>query len=409
MVTRAFRTAVSGRPGPVALALPEDMLAEETKAPDIGAHMRTTPTPDRMPMIDLRTLLRHTERPLLLLGGTGWTQEGRENIAEFAANNALPTATAFRRQSLFANDHDCYIGNLGFGGMPFPNAYAERADLIIAVGTRLGGGTTLHYRLINAPQPKQKIAHVHPGAEELGRVVQPELAIEADVNAFAHAAAMMGKCRKGAVAANRKEARKAYLESLDLEPQPGPVDMAAVMTWLRDVLPRDTIVTNGAGNFADWPNRFYSYRAHGTILAPISGAMGYGLPAAVAAKIAHPERTVVCFAGDGDFLMNGQELATAMRYGANPVILVINNSMYGTIRMNQEIKHPGKVSGTGLTNPDFAAYARSFGAHGETVASTDEFFPAFERAIASGTASVIELLVGRDHLGPDMTVSGLTH
>ncbi|MGI9483895.1 MAG: thiamine pyrophosphate-dependent enzyme [Hyphomicrobiales bacterium] len=409
MLTRALRTAVSGRPGPVALALPEDMLADETNAPDITPYVRTEPAPDRMSMIELRTLLRHTEKPLLLLGGTGWTQAGRENITEFAANNALPVATAFRRQDLFANDHECYIGNLGFGGAPFPNEYAEKADLIIAAGTRLGGGTTLHYKLITAPQAKQKIVHVHPGAEELGRVIQPELAIQSDVNSFAHAAAMMGKCRKGAMAANRKQARKAYLDSLELKPQPGPVDMAAVMAWLREALPRDAIVTNGAGNFADWPNRFYSYRSHGTILAPVSGAMGYGVPAAVAAKLAYPERTVLCFAGDGDFLMNGQELATAMRYGASPVILVINNSMYGTIRMNQELKHPGTISGTGLTNPDFAAFARSFGAFGETVTSTDEFYPAIERAFASGTAAVIELLVGRDHLGPDMTVSELSH
>lgn len=407
MLTRAMRTAVSGRPGPVALALPQDMLAEKTGVADIRAYSRSVPTPDRNSIIELRTFLRNAKKPLLLLGGTGWTREGREKITEFAETNMLPVATGFRRQALIANDHDCYIGSLGFSGSPFLNDYARNADLIIAVGTRLGDATTNHYDLISAPESVQTLVHVHPGAEELGRVIQPHLAIEAGVNAFAHAAAAMGKCRKGAVAATRKEARAAHLESLRLNAQPGPVDMAQIMEWLREALPRDAIVANGAGNFADWPNKYYTYRSHGSIIAPVSGAMGYGVPGAIAAKLARPERAVVCFSGDGDFLMNGQELATAMRYGSNPIIIVINNSMYGTIRMHQENDFPGQVSGTGLTNPDFAAYARSFGAHGETVTSTEEFYPAFERAYSSGTVAVIEVVVGRDHLGPDMTISGL--
>ena len=409
MVTRALRTAVSGRPGPVALALPEDMLAEQTDAEDIPPFARSTPTPSRDEMIDLRTHLRNTERPLMVLGGTGWSEKGRADITAFAEQNALPVATAFRRQSLFTNDHDCYIGNLGFAGIPVPNSYAEDADLIIAVGTRLGSGTTLHYKLINAPKATQKIVHVHPGAEELGRVIHADLPIQADVNAFAYKAAAMGKCRQEGSNGQRvrSKIRQKYEKSLQLGPQKGPIDMGEIMAWLRSELPRDTIVTNGAGNFADWPNRFYSYRGSNTIVAPVSGAMGHGVPGAIAAKLAYPERTVVCFAGDGDFLMNGQELATAMRYGTGVVFLVINNSMYGTIRMNQENAFPGKVSGTELTNPDFAAYARSFGAAGVQVHETEEFFPAFEQAYNASQPTVIELLVGPDHLGPELNLSDI--
>ncbi|MGI9373924.1 MAG: thiamine pyrophosphate-binding protein [Hyphomicrobiales bacterium] len=407
MVTRALRTAVSGRPGPVALALPEDMLAEETDVEDIPPFSRSKPTPSRDEMIDLRTCLRNTERPLLVLGGTGWTEKGRADITAFAEQNALPVVTAFRRQSLFANDHPCYAGNLGFAGDPHPNSYAEKADLIIAVGTRLGSGTTLHYKLIAAPKAHQKIVHVHPGAEELGRVVYADLAIQADVNMFAYKAAAMGKCRKEGNRGSklRNKAHLDYENSLQLSPQEGPIDMGEIMAWLRTELPRDTIVTNGAGNFADWPNRFYAYRGTNTIVAPVSGAMGHGVPGAVAAKLAYPERTVVCFAGDGDFLMNGQELATAMRYATKVIFLVINNSMYGTIRMNQEHSFPGMVSGTGLTNPDFAAYARSFGANGVQVTETEEFFPAFEQAYNSSQPTLIELLVGPNHLGPGVTLS----
>lgn len=403
-INRAVRTAISGRPGPVALALPEDVFRELSDAADLPPAVLTESRPDVGLMERLRALLGDARRPLVVLGGSGWTTAGWDAIHDFAQAFDLPVSTGFRRQGLFDNGHDCYVGNLGFGSQPPLMDYVRQADLILAVGSRLGDATSMRFSLVEAPKPGQTLVHAMPGAEELGRVYQPDLAIQADVNAFAQAAAALAPFRPAPWAAARQALHDAYVQGLSLSAQAGPIDMGVVMAHLRERLPADAVVTNGAGNFADWPNKFYQYRGERTILAPVNGAMGYGLPAAVAAKLADPRRVVVAFCGDGDFLMNGQELATAVQYGLNPIILVINNSMYGTIRMHQERQHPGRVSGTDLTNPDFAVYARAFGAQGAVVERTEDFPAALARALGADTASVIELRVGADHLGPDTSL-----
>jgi acetolactate synthase-1/2/3 large subunit len=406
-VNRAIRVATSGRPGPVALVLPEDMLremADVTDLPPVSA-VRNAPAPDDM--TDFRALLAQAARPLVILGGSNWSKAGRRAIREFAERNHLPVGTGFRRQSLFDNDHACYVGNVGFGSLQALAEYIPTADLIIAIGSRLADATSFKYEYIKAPRPSQKLVHVLPGPEELGRVLAPDLAIMAEPDRFAIAAAKMPPVDSPPWQDICFALGRAHASALMLAPQAGPVDMGVVMAYLRRKLPRDAIVTNGAGNFADWPNKFYTYRAHRTVLAPVSGAMGYGVPAAVAAKIAYPKRIVVGFAGDGDFLMNGQEIATAVQYGVAPIILVVNNGSFGTIRMHQEQRHPGRVSGTALRNPDFGDYARAFGGHGEVVTRTEDFEPAFERALNAGVAAIVELRVGPDNLGPDLSLTDL--
>jgi acetolactate synthase-1/2/3 large subunit len=313
----------------------------------------------------------------------------------------------FRRQGLFDHDHENYIGTLGFGGEPSPNRYIRDCDLVIAVGTRLDDGTTLKFSLIEAPVPRAPLVHVHPGPEELGRLYQPTLGIQADENSFAVALATMRPTRSDARVNVCRNARAAYLEMQRLPAQSGPVDMGHVMHVLSDRLPADAVMTTGAGNASDWPNIYYRYRSFRGALAPISGAMGFGVPAAIAAKVAFPHRMSVYVGGDGDFLMNGQELATAVQYGLNPIFVIVDNCGYGTIRMHQEQRFPGRPSGTALRNPDFAVVAQGYGAHGEIVERTSDFAPAFERAVASAKAAVIHVKVGPDHLGPNMTVSSL--
>ncbi|MEA2778879.1 MAG: acetolactate synthase large subunit [Rhodospirillaceae bacterium] len=406
-VNRALRVATSGRPGPVALVLPEDMLRERIHVMDLPpvSVVRNAPAADDM--TDFRAILARATRPLVILGGSNWSEAGRRAIHAFAESNHLPVATGFRRQSLFDNDHACYVGNLGFGSLQALAEYIPTTDLIIAIGSRLADPTSFKYQYIGAPRPSQKLVHILPGPEDLGRVLTPDLAIMAEPDSFAVAAKKMPPIDSPQWQHICFKLGRAHASALALGPQAGPIDMGVVMACLRRKLPRDAIVTNGAGNFADWPNRFYTYRAHRTVLAPVSGAMGYGVPAAVAAKIAYPQRTVVGFTGDGDFLMNGQEIATAIQYGVAPVILVVNNGSYGTIRMHQENRHPGRVSGTDLRNPDFGHYARAFGGHGEVVTRTEDFEPAFERALNAGVAAIVELRVGPDNLGPDLSLAGL--
>ncbi len=406
-VNRAISIATNGRPGPVALALPEDMLLEMAQVEDLPAAVSLKTSPLTSDLERLADMLGKAERPLLVLGGSGWNEDGRKAIHQFALQNQLPVATGFRRQDLFDNTHSGYIGNLGFGSFEHLLDYVVKADLIIAVGSRLADATSRKYTLIKAPNPRQKLVHVQSAAEELGRVLTPDLAICSDLNIFAAHACNAITVKHPGWAGATKELADAFQNSLNLKPQVGPVDMSEIMGYLRSSLPEDAIITNGAGNYADWPNKMFTYRSARTTLAPISGAMGYSVPSAVAAKIAFPDRIVVGFAGDGDFLMNGQEIATAVQYGVNPIILVINNSSYGTIRMHQEVRHPDRVSGTDLVNPDFAAFAKSFGANGETVETTDQFIPAFERALKSRHTTLIELRVGTDSFGPDTSISGL--
>lgn len=404
-VNRAFRVAISGRPGPVALSLPEDMLFAISAAADLPPVKAVPSCPSPGDIEKIGVMLNAADKPLLLLGGTCWTEAGHRAILEFAENHDLPVAVGFRRQGLFPHSHPNFIGNLGFGGMPMPNDYAKSADLIIALGARLNDGTTLKFSLINAPLPQCRLVHILPGAEELGRLYQAELPILADPNEAAKALASMPAAKKHS--AVRQSARKNYERMRALPPQTGPVDMAAVMEILNTRMPADTTVTTGAGNAADWPNIHYNYRQFLGALAPISGAMGMGVPAAVAAKFARPDAPSIYIGGDGDFLMNGQEVATAVRYDLDPVFIIVDNGMYGTIRSNQERKYPGRVSGTTLSDVDFAAVARGYGAHGERVLKTDEFAPALARALASNGAAVIHILVGPDHLGPNLTVSKL--
>ena len=407
MVSRAFHLAVSGRPGPVVLALPEDMLTASARVEDVRRFRRVQAHPGAADLQTLREMLAKAKRPVLLLGGGDWSTEACRDIAAFAEANDLPVACSFRRQDLFDNRRRNYIGDVGIGINP---ALAERireADLLLAVGARLGEMTTGGYTLIEAPRPKQQLVHVHPGTEELGRVYQADLLINAGMAEFAAAARELAPLPAPAWSGWTAAASDDYLLWLQPGPMPGKLDLGTVMLFLRERLPADAIVTNGAGNYSSWVHRFYQYSGLRTQLAPTNGSMGYGLPAAVAAKIVHPEKTVVCFAGDGCFLMNGQELATALQHDAPIIVIVVNNGMYGTIRMHQERRYPGRTSGTQLINPDFTALARAYGAYGEVVVTTDEFEAAFERAVASNWPALLELRIDPDAITPRTTLTAI--
>ncbi|MER8436849.1 thiamine pyrophosphate-binding protein [Mesorhizobium sp. M1312] len=398
-VNRAFKIAVSGRPGPVALALPEDMLFSLTDTPDLAAARATPATPSPADISAVGKLLEQSKKPLLLLGGTIWTPEGHAAVIRFAEAHDLPVAIGFRRQGLFPHDHPNFVGSVGFGGIPQPNQYAREADLVIALGSRLNDPTTLKHKIIAAPRPECQLVHIHPGAEELGRLYQADLPILADPSLAALALSELRPTRIHTAATS--DALAGYTAHVTLPPQLGPVDMAEVMRVLNERLPRDTTMTTGAGNATDWPNIHYCYRQFLGAAAPVNGAMGMGVPAAVAAKFARPHSPSVYIGGDGDFLMNGQELATAIQYQLDPLFIIIDNESYGTIRGNQEARYPGRVSGTDLRNPDFAKVAEGYGAHGERVEATEDFEPALERALSSGRAAVIHVLVGPKSLGPN--------
>lgn len=397
-INRAFKIATSGRPGPVALALPEDMLFSLTDTPDIPPARATPAAPMATDMASLGNMLAQAERPLLLLGGVMWTEAGHSAVKRFAEAHDLPVTVGFRRQGLFPHDHPNFAGSLGFAGIPDPNAYAQEADLIIALGSRLNDPTTMKHRVI-PPRPNAKLVHIHPGAEELGRLHQADLPILADPNLAAVALAALPATRRHSTA--RAQAVAGWQAHVTLPPQPGPVDMADVMQILNTRLPPETTMTTGAGNASDWPNIHYRYRQFLGAAAPVSGAMGMGVPAAVAAKMVRPHAPAVYIGGDGDFLMNGQELATAVQYGLDPIFIIVDNGKYGTIRGNQESRYPGRVSGTTLRNPDFAAMAETYGALGERVTTTSEFGPALDRALTAGRAAVIHILVGPNSLGPN--------
>ncbi len=405
MVAHAFQLATSGRPGPVVLALPEDMLRERTEAADAAPYRPVQAHPGAPDMARLRELLAGAERPLVILGGGGWSARAVADMRAFIEANGLPAAVSFRCQDRLDNTHPNYAGHLGIAAEPRLKARVREADVLLVVGARLGEMTTGGYTLIDIPRPRQRLIHVHSGVEELGRVYQGELMINAGMAEFAAAAKALAPVDSGRWAARAAAAHDDYLESIRPGPVPGELQMGEVMSYLCERLPPEAIVTNGAGNYSVWPNRFYRYRAYPSQLAPTSGSMGYGLPAAVAAKTVHPERPVVCFAGDGCFLMTGQELATAVQYGLNIVVLVVNNGMYGTIRMHQERSYPGRISGTELVNPDFAALARAYGADGETVERTADFAPAFERALAAGRPALIELRIDPEAITPSATLS----
>jgi acetolactate synthase-1/2/3 large subunit len=407
LVSHAFHVAVAGRPGPVVLALPEDVLEDEVSVADTAPYrvVRASPAPEAL--ATLRSMLAEAERPLLMLGGGGWTAEACRDLRRFAEENGVPVICAFRFQDLFDNRHPLYAGDAGIGINPKLAQRIRDADLVLAVGPRLGDMTTSGYTTLTVPRPLQRLVHIHAGAEELGRVYQAELLVNSGMPQIARALAELAPVGPTRWRDWARAAREDYLRWTDRRTMPGPVQLWDVMDHLQSRLPEDAIITNGAGNFSVWVHRFYRHARYRTQLGPTSGAMGYGVPAAVAAKAVHPERVVVCFCGDGDFLMTGQELATAVQYGLAIIVIVVNNRMYGTIRMHQERHYPGRVVGSDLVNPDFAAYARAFGAHGEVVEETAQFPAAFDRAVLSGKPAVIEVRIDPQAITPNTTLDAL--
>jgi acetolactate synthase I/II/III large subunit len=405
-LSRAFHTAVSGRPGPVVLALPEDMQTDMATVPDAGPYSRVASHPGPANMQKLRDMLTGAQRPFVIVGGGGWTAQACEDFRSFVSTFNLPVGCAYRCQDLIDNRDPHYVGDIAVGLNPKIAERIKSSDVLLVVGARLGEWTTVNYTLVDIPRPQQKLIHVHSGAEELGRVYQGDLLINSGMPEFAAAARVLEPIRERW--AEWTGGARAELEAWQQPVQvPGRVNMSEVMQFLRNRIPRDSIITNGAGNFSLWAHRFYHYGAFRTQLAPTSGAMGYGVPAAVAAKLVHPERTVVSFSGDGDFLMTGQELATAAQYDLKITFVVVNNGMYGTIRMHQEREFPGRVSGTELKNPDFATLARAYGFHGETVETTADFAGAFERAQSANTAALIEVRIDPEAINPRTTLSAI--
>jgi acetolactate synthase-1/2/3 large subunit len=411
-IARAFQVATSGRPGPVVLALPEDMLIAKAEVADTRRYQPVQASPSSAQIATLRAMLKDAKKPLLLLGGGTWTDEACADVQKFAEANALPVACAFRFQDLLDNDHPHYAGDVGIGINPKLAARVKEADVLIAFGPRLGEMTTSGYSLLNSPVPQQRLVHIHPDPQELGSVYQAELMIAGGAPETAKMLAAMEPVDASAWRHTVEEAR-AELRAWQQQPPifkdgSAPLDLWQLVQDLQAALPHDTMITNGAGNYATWAHRYWHYGAMRTQLAPTSGAMGYGVPAGVAAKIIDPARTVVTFAGDGEFMMTGQELATAVQYRAGLILIVFNNNMFGTIRMHQEREYPGRVSGTGLHNPDFAALAQAYGGHGEVVEKTADFAPALQRAAAfarkQNLPAVIELRYDGNLITPGATL-----
>ncbi|QGY04564.1 thiamine pyrophosphate-binding protein [Methylobacterium mesophilicum SR1.6/6] len=404
ILARAFRVAMQGRPGPVVVALPEDMLDDAVAVADAPRVVPAAPAPSPGDAERLRAMLAEARRPVALLGGSRWTPEAVAALAAWAERHDVPVAVSFRRAQLFPADHPNFAGELGIGPNPALLARIKESDLLLMVGGRLSEMPAQSYGLLGIPDPGLPLVHVHPDAGELGRVYQPALAIEAAPETFCAAVPDFETTGRGR-AAEAHAAYRAWSEAP--EPKPGAFQYGEAITWLRGRLPPDAVICNGAGNFATWVHRYYRFRAFGTQLAPTSGSMGYGLPAAVMAKRSHPDRIVVALAGDGDVMMTVQEFATAVQYGIAVVVVVLDNGMYGTIRMHQEREYPGRVSATELRNPDFAALARACGGHGEHVERTDEFAPAFERSLASGLPAMIHCRVDPEALTPTMTLAAI--
>jgi acetolactate synthase-1/2/3 large subunit len=407
IIQRAFHTAMQGRPGPVVIALPEDMLTEAASAVDASRVEPAPIWPGLTQMAELQKMLWAANRPVAILGGGGWTKRASAAFARFAERFDLPVVSSFRRSSLFDGEHDNFAGEIGYSVNPKLKARVEAADLALLIGTRMSEAAAQGYALFAIPSPRQRLVHVHADANEIGRNYHPTLGIVASPHEFC--AALEGVEPPPAIrwSAETRAARAEYLSWSDRAPtNPGRVQLGEIMLTIRKRSP-DGIFTNGAGNFSIWVGRFLRFRGIEQQLGPTSGSMGFGLPAAIAAQRLFPKRTVVCFAGDGDFLMNGQEFATAVQYGLPVVAVVIDNGMYGTIRMHQERMYPGRVIGTALRNPDFAALARAFGGHGETVEETAQFLPAYERALASGLPSILHVKVDPEAITPATTLSAI--
>ncbi|MEM7210946.1 MAG: thiamine pyrophosphate-binding protein [Pseudomonadota bacterium] len=405
VVSRAFQTALSGRPGPVVVALPEDMISAATDAAK-GMQVRVSrPAPDPAAVDEAMAMLVAAERPMVLAGGGGWSDTARGLLKDFAERCSLPVACVFRFQDLMDNHSPNYVGDAGVGMSPHMKEMLREADVILALGPRFGESTTDGYSLFEAPDPVQKLIHVHASDREIGKIYQPVLPIHAHPESFLQAVSMTFMPASDDRAAWTAKGRAGYEASFELPPQPGTLDMGAVMQHLNEVLPDDAILTNGAGNFAIWPNKLFRFGPNQRLLGPQSGAMGAGVPAAVAAKAQDRNRTVVCFAGDGDFQMTGMELGAALQAGCQPIVLILNNGMYGTIRMHQEREYPHRTAGTSITNPDFVQLGQAFGYHSERVETTAEFAPAFERAMASASGGVLELMIDPEAITPRATIT----
>jgi acetolactate synthase I/II/III large subunit len=407
LVSQAFHVAASGRPGPVAVSIPEDMQRDMVDVADARPFQTIRPEVGPKAMSAFRGQLASAERPLMILGGAGWSEQACADIQAFAEAHAVPVAASFRCQDLFDNMHSNYAGEFGTSASPALTQRMRDADLLIVVGSRLGEMTSGGYSLVNIPVPKQKLVHVYLDSSELGRVYEPDLAIVASMESFAAAARDMEVVAYGKWVEWMRQANQDYLDNLAPSLPMDGVDMHEVMNVLNARLPEDAIITTDAGNFSGWAQRFYRYRKFRTQLGPTSGAMGYSIPAAISARLTRPDRPVVCFVGDGGAMMSGQEVATAVQYGSDPIILVLNNNAYGTIRMHQERDYPNRTLATELVNPDFAKWAQSFGAYGAVVERTEEFAPAFEAAMNAGRISVIEIRVGLETITTRTTMSKL--
>jgi acetolactate synthase-1/2/3 large subunit len=409
LVSRAFHVATSGRPGPVVIALPEDMLTEAATVADALPYAVTESYPGAGQLAELQQRLAAAQRPVAILGGSRWSDEAVQQFTAFAEAYALPVYCSFRRQMLFSAHHPCYAGDLGLGANPRMLERLRQSDLVLLVGGRLSEVPSQGYELLGIPTPQQALVHVHADADELGKLYRAALPIHATPQAFAEAVASLRPAAPVVWAESTVAAREDYLRWSNPEAIriPGPLQMGEVMQHLRAVLPADTIFCNGAGNFATWVHRFWPFTTYASQLAPTSGSMGYGLPAGVGAKRLWPQREVVVFAGDGDFMMHGQEFATAVQYGLPIIVVLLDNAMYGTIRMHQERHYPGRISATQLKNPDFCAYAQVFGGHGEKVTMTEEFAPALARARASGKPAILHCLLDPEAITPTSTLQGI--
>ena len=405
LVAHAVDVATSGRPGPVVIALSEEMQTETAEVPDVPRAHVVSGKPDPDAMQRLREMLAGSQRPLAVIGGSCWTETGRRALHTFLTRNAIPATVGFRRQALYDGTQDNFAGDLGVGSDPALLAKAKQADLILAIGSRLGDTVTQGYELlptIGGPP----IVQVHPDAAEIGRVFRPALGIVSDLNAFAIAAAVLDPVR-GDWTKWTEDLRAIRERGREVPNYEGPLNLAAAMHELERMLPPDAIITTDAGNFSGWATRFINFADGQRYIGPTNGAMGYSVPAAIGAKIAFPDRMVISMVGDGGFLMTGQEIATAFHHHVAPIVLVFNNGMYGTIRMHQEREHPNRVSGTMLTNPDFARFIEAFGGHGEVVNETAEFAPVFRRAVDSGKPAVIELRMNPEQITTRATIADL--
>jgi acetolactate synthase-1/2/3 large subunit len=405
LVAQAFHIASSGRPGPVVIALPEDVQSEVADVPDAEPISPQRRAPSREELGQARELLGRAERPLVIVGGGGWSEQAGRDVLEFAERNNLPVAASFRRQDYIDNRSPHYAGILTIGMNPSLARRLQEADLLLVLGSRLGEIATRGWTLVEPPRPRQTLVHIHADPAELGRVFEADLPIHAGSTAAAEGLVELEPVDGARWSVWTRDAREEHLAFALPTRVPGGVNLGEVLVQLRERLPDDAVLTNGAGNYTVWCHRFFEFRRYGTQLAPCSGAMGYGIPAAVAARAVHPERIAVCVSGDGDFLMSGHELAAAMQERLPLVVLVVNNGMYGTIRMHQERNFPGRVSGTDLVNPDFVALGKAFGAYAERIVQTDEFSGALERALGAGHSALLELVVDPEAITPMETLS----